>query len=174
MRISDWSSDVCSSDLERFPRLAFWASSPKTAHPPTKNQPLNPIHIPLPKTCAYNLPVPPSDTPAGVLARRDRRWWWGNDVSLHHRGSRKMVSLRRHGERRRVTDRPFVSRCPKERAGRACAAHMEVDENGVAGRRVRREHRETGGKAPLPKTFEERLTSRAKTAERGAERCHID
>src|SRR3546814_3184854 len=113
------------NDEERFPRLTFWASSPKTAHPPTQNQPLNPIHIPLPKTCAYNLPVPPSDTPAGVLARRDRRWWWGNDVSLHHRGSRKMVSLRRHGERRRVTDRPFVSRCPKERAGRACARSEE-------------------------------------------------
>src|SRR3546814_118995 len=149
-------------DEERFPRLSFWASSPKTAHPPTKYQPLNPTVIPLPKTCAYNLPVPPSDAPAGVPARRDRRWWWGNDVSLHHRGSRKMVSLRRHGERRRVTDRPFVSRCPKERAGRACAAHMGVDENGVAGRRVHREHRETGGKAPLPKTFAERPQSRAK------------
>lgn len=38
-----------------------------------------------------------TDTPAGVPARRDRRWGWRNDVNRHHRGPRKMVSLRRHG-----------------------------------------------------------------------------
>jgi len=38
-----------------------------------------------------------TDTPAVVPARRDRRWWWREDVTLHHRGPRKMVSLRRHG-----------------------------------------------------------------------------
>ncbi len=44
-----------------------------------------------------------------------------------------MVSLRRHGRSDAVTDRPFRFRCPKERAGRACAAHMRADPDGFAG-----------------------------------------
>ena len=64
-------------------------------------------------------------------------------------------------------------RCPKERAGRACAAHMGVDEDGVAGFFSPTHPRETGGQTSSPETFAERPESRAEPAERGAERCHI-
>ena len=50
-----------------------------------------------------------ADTPGGVPARRNRRGSWGKDATPHAPGPRKMVSLRRHGGNRRVTDRPPVS-----------------------------------------------------------------
>src|SRR3546814_5124683 len=39
MRISDWRSDVCSSDLTRPPLLHQWPSVAKEAHPPRPEQP---------------------------------------------------------------------------------------------------------------------------------------
>lgn len=50
-----------------------------------------------------------ADTLGGVPARRNRRGSWGKDATPHAPGPRKMVSLRRHGGNRRVTDRPPVS-----------------------------------------------------------------
>lgn len=50
-----------------------------------------------------------ADTPGGVPARLNRRGSWGKDAKPHAPGPRKMVSLRRHGGNRRVTDRPPVS-----------------------------------------------------------------
>ena len=35
----------------------------------------------------HNSPVPPSDTPQGVAARRDRRWGWEGDANLSTSGS---------------------------------------------------------------------------------------
>lgn len=67
--------------------------------------------------------IPPSDTLPGVAVRRDRRLMQGDDANPGIGGLRKMVSLRRHGRSGQVTDRPSCFRCPKERAGRACAAH---------------------------------------------------
>ena len=155
-------------------------STPPTRALSTKNQPLNPRHIPVPETRAHTCPVPPSDTPAGVLARRGRRWWWGNDVSPHHRGPRKMVSLRRHGERRRVTDQP--SSLDARTARRACLCGTQGGRRRWC-RRIFKSDERPGRKASgpgkpaestSPQTSTERPKSRAKTAERGAERCHIN
>jgi len=49
--------------------------------------------------------------------------WCGKDLSLRHEGPRKMVSLRRHGGKRRGVGPAFFASHPGRRAGRACAAH---------------------------------------------------
>ncbi len=71
--------------------------------------------------------VPPSDTLPGVAARRGRRRMQGDDANPRIRGLRKMVSLRRHGRSGQDTDQSARFRCPKERAGRACAVHRVAD-----------------------------------------------
>ncbi len=84
-------------------------------------------HFPRPNHPCHTLPIPPSDTLPGVAVRRDRRRVQGDDVNPGIGGLRKMVSLRRHGRSGEATDRPSRFRCPKERAGRACAAHRVAD-----------------------------------------------
>jgi hypothetical protein len=71
--------------------------------------------------------VPPSDTLPGVAVRWGRRRMQGDDVNPRIRGLRKMVSLRRHGRSGQDTDQSARFRCPKERAGRACAVHRVAD-----------------------------------------------
>jgi len=82
---------------------------------------------PRPEHLCHPLSVPPSDTLPGVAARRGRRRVQGDDVNPRIRGLRKMVSLRRHGRSGQDTDQPSRFRCPKERAGRACAVHRVAD-----------------------------------------------
>ncbi len=82
--------------------------------------------FPRPEHLCHPLSVPPSDTLPGVAARRGRRRMQGDDVHPRIRGPRKMVSLRRHGRSGQDTDQSSRFRCPKERAGRACAAHRVV------------------------------------------------
>ena len=141
--------------------------------------------------CAH----PAADTLQGVAARRGRRFGCGKDVSLHRKGPRKMVSLRRHGGSGGASDRPFASR-PERRAGRACAAHKGDGTGGCVGIVRRKESSpgsslpvrfakacgrmqkrrcslpETGENHPRSRPFTERSKSRAETAERGAGRCH--
>jgi len=85
------------------------------------------LHFPRPKHPCHTLSIPPSDTLPGVAVRRDRRLVQGDDANPFIGGLRKMVSLRRHGRSGEATDRPSRFGCPKERAGRACAAHRVAD-----------------------------------------------
>ncbi|TCN41512.1 hypothetical protein EV665_113101 [Shinella granuli] len=140
---------------------------------------------------------PAADTPRGVVARRGRRGAWGEDAEPHAPGLRKMVSLRRHGGSGGRRTEPSVSR-PERRAGRACAAHkgagladasassagMKTVRKGLpfrppSPRRAMADAKtengllpETDGKRPPGPAFAEGPKSRAKTAERGAERRH--
>ncbi len=70
---------------------------------------------------------PSSDTLPGVAVRRDWRLVQGDDVNPDIGGLLKMVSLRRQGRSGQAADRPLRFGCPKERAGRACAAHRVAD-----------------------------------------------
>ena len=90
-----------------------------------------------------------------------------------------MVSLRRPGRTRREDQR--LCRLPLLCAGRACEA-LEGDGAAPCGVRrgenpqaVMRRRRDDARKALVPQTtvIAERPKSRAETAERGAERCHI-
>ena len=82
---------------------------------------------PRPNHPCHTLSIPPSDTLPGVAVRRDRRLVQGDDANPGIGGLRKMVSLRRHGRSGEATDWPCRLRCPKARAGRACAAHRVAD-----------------------------------------------
>ena len=82
---------------------------------------------PRPNHPCHTLSIPPSDTLPGVAVRRDRRLVQGDDADPGIRGLRKMVSLRRHGRSGEATVKPCRLRCPKARAGRACAAHRVAD-----------------------------------------------
>jgi hypothetical protein len=68
-------------------------------------------------------------------------------VSLHRKGPRKMVSLRRHGGSDGTSDRPFASR-PERRAGRVCAAHKGDGTGGCVGV-VRRKESSPGSSIPV-------------------------
>jgi hypothetical protein len=83
--------------------------------------------FPRPKHPCHSLSILPSDTLPGVAVRRDRRRVQGDDADPGIGGLRKMVSLRRHGRSGQDTDQPSRFRCPKARAGRACAAHRVAD-----------------------------------------------
>jgi hypothetical protein len=85
------------------------------------------VFYPRPKHPCHPQSVPSSDTLPGVAVRRDRRRMQGDDVNPGIRGLRKMVFLRRHGRSGQDTDQSSRFGCPKERAGRACAAHRVAD-----------------------------------------------
>jgi len=85
------------------------------------------LHFPRPSDSCHAFLIPPSDTLPGVAVRRDRRRVQGDDANPFIGGLRKMVSLRRHGRSGEAPDRPSRFGCPKERAGRACAAHRVAD-----------------------------------------------
>jgi hypothetical protein len=130
--------------------------------------------------------------------RRGRRFWFGTDVSPCQRGLRKMVSLRRHGGSGGASDRScrFMPRT----ARRACLCGTQggwvwrmrrhrppgwkqsgkaeppfrppSPSSAVADAETEMPIPETGGQHPPDPAFAEGPGSRAKTAERGAERCH--
>ncbi len=81
------------------------------------------VFYPRPKHPCHTLSIPPSDTLPGVAVRRDRRLVQGDDANPGIGGLRKMLSLRRHGRSGEATVKPSRFGCPKERAGRACAAY---------------------------------------------------
>ncbi len=85
------------------------------------------LHFPRPNHPCHTPSIPPSDTLPGVAVRRDRRLVQGDDADPGIGGLRKMVFLRRHGRSGEATDQPSRFGCPKERAGRACAAHRVAD-----------------------------------------------
>jgi hypothetical protein len=160
----------------------------------------SPHSHPRPPDPCHHRPVPSSDTPQGVAARRDRRRAWRKDARLHGRGPRKMASLRRRGrERRRRTGRLFP--CP-HRAPGVPVRHTGWRDSAVwrpgvckdpvraarvedgADRQSWLRHREPEyvhdalpeeGHATVPTNpaIAERPKSRIKTAERGAGRRHI-
>jgi hypothetical protein len=153
-------------------------------------------HFPRPPNPCLQSSHPAADTLPGVAARWDRRGVWGRDARPHAPGLRKMVSLRRHGEAMGCRTSPVVS-CPRRRAGCACAARKGAGTGGCVGivrrtgtrwkvktfRRNRQSVRSRCQNGALPSgnrrttsaitAFAEGPESRAKTAERGAERCHI-
>ncbi len=55
----------------------------------------SPVHFPASRKPPHTCPVPLSDTPAGVPARRSRLWGWRNDVRLPHHGSQNDLPPRR-------------------------------------------------------------------------------
>jgi hypothetical protein len=165
------------------------------------------VFFPRPKHRCHSLSIPPSDTLPGVAVRRDRRRVQGDDADPGIGGLRKMVSLRRHGRSGQGTDQPSRLGCPKERAGRACAAYRVADgmvspdvpkvrpisplSSGsnpktsvrnsevpaAAGWSVADKFGSAGlqpvRRTPFGRAASERPKSQAKTAERGAERCHL-
>ncbi len=54
-----------------------------------------PVLFPASRKPPHTGPVPLSDTPAGVPARRSRLWGWRNDVRLPHHGSQNDLPPRR-------------------------------------------------------------------------------
>ena len=124
--------------------------------------------------------------------------WAGEGRKLSPRGPAENGLPPATRGKRRASDRPSASR-PERRAGRACAAHkgagladasassagMKPLRKGLpfrppSPRRAMADAKtesglilETDGKHPPGPAFAERPRSRAKTAERGAERRHI-
>ncbi len=71
----------------------------------------------------HNCPVPPSDTPQGVAARRDRRWWQGGYASSSSSGSSSNPPGGTGGGRHRFR----TGRChpPDARPGRITGAETD-------------------------------------------------
>ncbi|TWF43420.1 hypothetical protein FHW37_12047 [Neorhizobium alkalisoli] len=133
---------------------------------------ISPRVFPLPKTCAYNHQVP-----SRIHRQACRRGGIGagcegetQDLASRVRGkwspSGETGSFDGFGPARHDL-------MPDQGAGRACAAHRVVRRTSFAGLSVRDTFRKTGGKRPSGRTTAEGPKSRAKTAERGAERCHL-
>src|SRR3546814_10302364 len=76
MRISDWSSDVCSSDLVLVERriYAFHASEPDSRPPPVSFSPPNAPPISAPDVPIFTLAIPQSEPDADRNVSASRRF----------------------------------------------------------------------------------------------------
>ena len=88
-------------------------------------------------------------TPAGVLAMRGRRGREGQDAKPSHPGSRKMVSLWRHGGNGRASDLTLHFISELARQAHLCDAHGEWCREGLSGQ-VRRITGSRWGIKPFP------------------------
>src|SRR3546814_6276341 len=100
MRISDWSSDVCSSDL-----VDIYYSRVATKLPPPRGNPrnqrldgdLNPFHL---DTQINN----------GDAAMQDQVWWVTGASSGPRRRARRRAASRRRGRADRIPGAPQIGR----------------------------------------------------------------